>query len=88
MAKELSDIMVEQDDTVTDVRVRIVTKFPTANFTLSLGCAAKRIQVNGKDLRKVPLRRDFRDGTFLGEGRQTFVAFDLPAGETTLTVNP
>jgi len=93
MARELSDIAVEggegTEGTAGDGRgrrIRIETKFPTANFTLSLDAAAQRVQVNGRDLRPVSSRRDFRSGTFLVEGRQTFVAFELACGETVLAV--
>jgi hypothetical protein len=50
-------------------------------------CAAKRAQVNGSDVRQVYSQRDFRSGTFLVEGRKTFVAFELKAGETKITVH-
>lgn len=85
MAKELSDISVEQSDARAERRIKIDTKFPTSNFTLSLDVAAKRVQRNGSDLREVKSRRDFRSGTFLVENNQTFVAFDLAEGQTTLT---
>ncbi len=87
MARELSDIEVEKKNAVTEEYVRIDTKFPTANFTLSADTAAKRIRVNGSDLRQVQSRGDFRSETFLVEGKQTFVAFELAVGETTLTVS-
>jgi len=81
MARELSDI------TGTQEGVQVRTKFPTADFTLALNVAARRVQLNGSDLRPVRSRRDFRSGTFLVEGGQTFVAFDLAAGETTLATS-
>ena len=66
--------------------VQIETRFPTANFTLSVDVVARRIQVKGSDLRQVRSRRDFRAGTFLVEGSKTYAAFDLAAGRTTLSV--
>jgi hypothetical protein len=80
MARELSDI--------TEVRggVRIATNFPALNFTLSLDGAASRVQYSAADLRRVRSRQGFRSGTFLVEGKKTFVAFDLAAGETLLDV--
>lgn len=87
MAKELSEISVEQGSKETERRIKIDTKFPTPNFTLSLDVAAKRVQRNGSDLREVRARRDFRSGTFLVENNQTFVAFDLGEGQTTLTLD-
>ncbi|MCX8035901.1 MAG: hypothetical protein N3D11_02370 [Candidatus Sumerlaeia bacterium] len=80
MARELSDIASEAG------RVRIRTQFPTPNFTLSLGVAARRVQVNGADLKEVQSRRNFRSGTFLVEGKTTYAAFDLAAGETAIGV--
>ncbi|MBM3859567.1 MAG: hypothetical protein FJ395_07955 [Verrucomicrobia bacterium] len=81
MARTLSDIKVESAD-----RVQIQTKFPTRNFTLGLDVAAKRVKVDKRDLWQVSSRRDFRAGTFLVEGRRTFLAFDLPTGKTTVTM--
>lgn len=80
MARQLSDVTADQG------KVRIATKFPTPNFTLSLAGAAKRVQMNEKDLAQVQSRRDFRSGTFLVEGNQTFAAFDLKEGDTWLVV--
>ena len=40
------------------------------------------MQVNGWELREVGSRRDFQKDTFLREGKQTFVAFDLEIGDT------
>jgi hypothetical protein len=80
MARQLSEITSEE------AGVRVRTEFPTANFTLSLDIPAERVQVSGKDLRRVQSRRDFRSGTFLVDGQATFIAFDLNIGETSLAV--
>jgi hypothetical protein len=80
MARQLSDI------TARGQSVQIRTQFPTANFTLSLSAAPKRVQVQGKDLKLVRSRRNFRSGTFLVEGNQTYAAFELAAGETVLAM--
>ncbi len=81
MARQLSDIVAQ------DQRIQIRTQFPTANFTLALGAAVKRVQVKGIDLKPVRSRRDFRNGTFLVESQQTFAAFDLGIGETVLSIS-
>ncbi len=81
MARQLSDIVAQ------DQRIQIRTQFPTANFTLGLGTVVKRIQVKGIDLQPVRSRRDFRSGTFLADGAQTYAAFDLGIGETILLAN-
>ena len=86
MARQLSDIMVEPPAVANQRIVRIDTMFPTPNFTLSLDCAAKQVQIEGKNLREVRTRRDFRSGRFLVEGKQTFVAFDLPLDATKLNI--
>ena len=78
MARQLSDVTSDGDG------VRIRTQFPTANFTLSLDGPMRRIQVNGAELREARSRRVFRGGTFLVEDKQTFAAFDLGIGETTV----
>jgi len=65
-------------------RVQIRTQFPAADFTLALDVPALRVQAKGADLRRVQSRRDFCGGTFLVEGKQTFVAFDLGVGETVI----
>lgn len=80
MARKLSDIAAVSGG------VRIRTHFPTRNFTLSLDVSAKRVQIAGQDLRRVQSRRDFRSGTILVEGDRTFIAFDLGAGETNVTL--
>lgn len=80
MARQLSDLEAQGE------RLQVRTQFPAANFTVSIDVPARRVQVGGNDLKPVRSRRDFRSGTFLVEGRQTFVAFDLKAGETVLTI--
>jgi hypothetical protein len=81
MARELSDLSGNGG------ACRISTKFPTDNFTLAFHeQAARRVQVNGTDLRLVQSQRDFCSGTFLVTGKETFAAFDLKAGDTTLSI--
>jgi len=80
MAKQLSDIEVRSGN------LHIHTQFPTVNFTLSLDIPVQRIQVKGNDLRQISSRRNFQSGTFLVEGKRTYIAFDLSAGETVLNV--
>ena len=84
MARTLSDITVGRGAHAAEASVRVSTAFPTANFTLSLDCTAKRVQLGGHELREAKSRRDFRSGTFLIEGGRTFTAFDLAPGVTTL----
>ena len=82
MARELSDLSLQGTE------CRINTKFPTENFTLALhDWAAKRVQVNGTDLREVKSQRDFRSETFRVADQQTFLAFNLKAGDTVLSVS-
>ena len=88
MARELSDLSVTDGAGGSGCTVRIATKFPTDNFTLALrGRAAQRVQMSGADLRQVQSQRDFRSGTFLVTDKDTFVAFDLKAGDTVLSVS-
>jgi len=97
MARQLSELSVEEDASGQKCTIRVTTKFPTDNFTLAIrDWAAQRVQMNGDpapressgtDLRQVKSRRDFRSGTFLVEGKETFVAFNLAMGGTTLMVS-
>ena len=88
MARELSELLVKEDAGGQKCTIQVRTKFPTDNFTLAVpGWAARRVQMNGRDLRKVNSRRDFRDGTFLVENKKMFVAFKLEKGSTTLVVS-
>ena len=64
--------------------INLSTQFPTANFTLAIDAPIRHVQVNGWDLREVHSRRDFQSNTFLVEGKQTFIAFDLEVGDTGL----
>jgi hypothetical protein len=81
MARELSELSVNGGE------CRIGTRFPTDNFTLAIhDGAAKRVRVNETGLRQVRSQRDFRSGTFLVTDKETFAAFDLKAGDTTLSV--
>jgi hypothetical protein len=87
MARELSDVSVQDSANGSGCTLRVATQFPTDKFTLTLRAnAARRVQVKGVDLRQVKSQRDFRSGTFLVAGRETFLAFDLGAGETTLSI--
>jgi hypothetical protein len=80
MARRLSDIDVQGPT------VAIRTQFPTKNFTVALATGTSRVRCQGRDLKRVHSRRDFRSGTFLVEGRQTYAAFDLRVGTTNLQV--
>ena len=93
MARELTDIIVlergpshpsEKADREVTRQIHLSTQFPTANFTLAIDVPIRFMQVNGWDLREVHSRRDFQRDTFLCEGKQTFVAFDLEVGDTVL----
>ena len=86
MARELTDITIFPVGAVSNrtQQIKIATQFPTANFTLSIDAPIRHIQVNNWDLRQVDSRRDFQRDTFLCEGKQTFVAFDLEIGDTVL----
>lgn len=84
MAKKLSDIAIAPGVSADEAGVNITTKFPAANFTLTLNRTAKRLRLGGNDLREVKSMRDFRSGTFMQEGARTHVAFDLPEGTTAL----
>ena len=88
MARELSELWVEEDVSGQKCTIQVRTKFPTYNFTLAVrDWAAQRVQMNGRDLHKVNSRRDFRSGSFLVESKETFVAFKLEMGSTTLVVS-
>jgi hypothetical protein len=84
MAKKLSEITIAPTTDPAASSLTLVTKFPTANFTLTLNRTAKRFQFGSTDLRQVNSIRDFRAGTFLTDGPTTHVAFDLPEGITNL----
>ncbi|MEM7134867.1 MAG: hypothetical protein AAF702_51895 [Chloroflexota bacterium] len=86
MARKLSDITtVSQSD--QEIQIQIDTRFPTRNFTLSIDTIASRIQVNGVDLQPVDSRASFEEGTYLTEGSQTFLAFELVEGQTTINLH-
>ncbi len=93
MARELTNISVserdascppEKGDRGVVQKITLSTQFPTANFTLVIDAPVRHVQVNGWDLREVYSRRDFQSNTFLVEGKQTFIAFDLEVGDTIL----
>jgi len=87
MARELTEVQVSLDTGAKQCTIRTATKFPTDNFTLAVhDWAAKRVQKDGTDLPLVKSRRDFRSGTFLVEGNETFIAMNLAAGAMILTV--
>ncbi len=79
MARELAEILPEPGG------LRVRSRFPTANFTVSMDRPLRRARVNGLDLKPVRSRRDFREGSFLVEGSQTYLAFRLDSGETALS---
>jgi len=82
MARELADI--EADRGTITVR----SAFPTTRFPLSLNAPVSRVRSPGRELRQVRSRRDFSSGTFLAEGGRPYLAFDLPEGETVLSLDP
>ena len=89
MAREFTDIVVGKirsavESTSITQQIQLSTQFPTANFTLSIDESIRHVQINGWDLRQVHSRRDFQRDTFLCEGKQTFIAFDLEVGDTRL----
>jgi hypothetical protein len=84
MAKKLSDISIAPGASPDEAGVNITTKFPAANFTLTLNRAAKRLRLGSNELREVNSIRDFRSGTFMAEGGRTHVAFDLAEGNNAL----
>jgi len=83
MARELTDLETKTSDEggVTVAR----TRFPTPNFTLRWEGVARRVRVNGVELRRVDSRRALAMGTYLVEGKTTVAAFDLQEGETQVT---
>ena len=88
MARQLSELSLQEDVGRQKCTIHVKTKFPTDNFTLAVpDWAAKRVQMNGTDLHQVKSRRDLRSGMFIVEGKDTFVAFKLATGSTTLTVS-
>lgn len=80
MARELSEIIVNRDQS----EIIISTQFPTANFTIVIDTSINGLKINGGEIRKVNSLRDFQRDTFLVEGKETKIAFDLEIGETTL----
>ena len=87
MARQLSELRVEENSSKNECTIRVATKFPTNNFTLAIhDWAAQHVQIDGRDLPQVKSRRDFRSGAFVVQGNETFVAFNLPMGGATLTI--
>lgn len=80
MARELSEITVNR----VQLEILISTQFPTQNYTFMINMPIQHVKVNGGCLRKVQSRRDFQRDTYLIEEQQTFVAFDLEIGDTTI----
>jgi hypothetical protein len=85
MARTLSTVAVTPGEAGA-WQICINTRFPTADFTLTIGLAAAHVQVNGQPLRQVFARNNFAAGTFLVEGKQTALAFHLTEGETVVTI--
>jgi len=74
MARELSELGVEEGLSGQECTIQVRTKCPTDNFTPAVpGWAARRVQMNGRHLYKVNTRRDIRNGTFLAEGKEMSV---------------
>ncbi len=65
-------------------QLTVDTRFPTADFTLTVDRALVRVQVAGADLHPVSSRGALRAGTFWVDGRRTVLAFDLGEGQTTV----
>jgi hypothetical protein len=87
MARELTDVQAMPQAQGRECMIRLSTRFPTQNFTLSIqDWTAKRMRCNGTDLQPANSRRDFRSGTFLSEDKKTFAAVNLVTGTTTVTV--
>ncbi len=80
MARELSKIIVNRDQS----EIIVSTQFPTANFTIVIDTPLNGLKINGGEIRRVNSLRDFQRDTFLVEGKETKIAFDLEIGETTL----
>ena len=84
MARRLSNIQLVPNERPAEQIIHIETQFPTTNFTLSTDTVAKRIQVNGLDLKQVQSRRNFRGGAYLTEAGKTYLSFELNQGRTTI----
>ena len=80
MARELSKIIVNRDQS----EIIVSTQFPTANFTIVIDTPLNGLKINGGEIRRVNSLRDFQRDTFLVEGKETKIAFNLEIGETTL----
>jgi hypothetical protein len=87
MARTLSDITTTSGENEA-WHTQISTRFPTADFTLSLSMPCARIQVNGQDLRQVYTQRELQEGTFLVENKRTVLAFALNVGDTVIDLLP
>jgi len=85
MARQLSDITVTAQS-ATQWQVTVNTNFPTANFTLAIDAKVQSVRVNGRDLTQVSSQGDLVTDTFLRQGTETVVAFDLAPGNTTLVI--
>jgi len=86
MARELSNVSVAEGASGGEVVVTIETAFPTPDFTLSVDAPARRVRVDGSDLRSAGTRQAFRAGSYLAEGSTTALAFDLAVGRTDVIV--
>lgn len=87
MALQLSTIQMT-NTALGKWKATVTTRFPTPDSTLSWEGTSRRVRADTTDLRPVPSRRHFREGTFLTESGRTWAAFDLPEDTTTLTFQP
>lgn len=85
MVLSLSEISVEERE--GELSISIQTHFPSRNFTLSLNLPVRRVRLNGLDMREARSRHDFREGTFLIEGRKTFLSLELREGKNEILCN-
>ncbi|MBX3012163.1 MAG: hypothetical protein KF832_11685 [Caldilineaceae bacterium] len=83
MARQLSDITgtLHGDGTGT---ITIQTNFPSPDFTLAIPAALQQVRVNGQALQAVSATAAFTSGTFLPQGPESTIAFDLAEGTTTV----
>lgn len=85
MARRLSEVSVS-DESDAGCTVAVETRFPTADFTLTVDQPAVQVTVNGVPLRPVQSRTQLAEGTFWVDGGRTAFAFELLEGKSELTV--
>jgi hypothetical protein len=68
-------------------QITVSTRFPTSNFTLKVDRRCTQVRVHGQPLRQVDSRGQFAANTFVVEGGQTALAFDLAEGKTTISLS-